>query len=258
MQYYKQEWKRFCATNKKMLSLLFFLTFLSLICFGLWWWLGGIPRTNDWAVFVLKQKDYFLWSFLIMLFVLIQVVLAAILNRTVYFYCLSLCFMALFMISLISNIKHDNEKFYLNPEYSDYLSEMKDKGDYAALDRFFKDFSIESNLTLSETVTDYIKAQAQIESGKPAPYLERTVSALRQGDETLNGYDAETLYVLERAYDGQVLSRPARSFEQRHRLLKWLWLPSLLSGLLALIVIWRKMKERRLWKQSHVLLRQPH
>lgn len=216
---------------------------------GLWLWLGSRPAINDFQMliaadysFLFSETNYYKIKFLFILTGLFSIFLfQSGLPRTGYLF-IGIIVVAFFVIMSYKNL-HDKYHSPIDSEHKNYntLLNIIETGNYQGLDKLLK----QEHINLTPSATDYIKAQMQTNKGQHAPYLERTVKRLRQGDATLNSYNPETLYALEQAYDGQIVSEPAKKFEKLYLWTKWLWIPLPFAVALSFLfgcLLWREKK----------------
>lgn len=143
------------------------------------------------------------------------------------------------------------EKAPLHMSYQTYreVRQCASEGNDEAFERLLAD----NNVTLSTTQRNFIGAQFEAAGQRPGIYLQKTVTALRGGDAEVNAYPAATLYALEQAYDGRIVSAPARLYRHNYRWRFPLSVPVILltAGLILFGVM--TLKERRLTHKARRL-----
>lgn len=225
-----QEFMRFQSRNRH-LQKIYLSVLTALLCCGLYLYRQSIPAAYDLVGLVNSQVGILLF---LITAVIVGIIFGLLKKR---FEILSVLF-GIFILLIFSTKNQNNLSIikYGEKEHQQIMN-IINHGEVKEVDAFIR----RNRLTLPETAVGYLKAQVEVNTDRKGNHLEATVKRLRQGDQTLNGYDAETLYVLERTYDGQVLSRPGQSFQKhRMRILQWLFLPAaVIVGCLALLVTLR-------------------
>lgn len=207
----------------------------------LWMWYTGLPPRDFMNLFVNTDMRNFIVNKAIFLGIALlfpgglMLILKQFRKHSVMYFLMSL---VLFGYSSFIEHKYQNSPLKMsNREFYATLDFFKE-GNFPELEKLMA----RKEVNADRVMKDYWAAQVQVRSGKPGPYLERTVSALRQGDPVLNSQNFIDLAKLEEAYDGQVLSPRAKAYRQ------WRWLEHLLLLPLALFVVktllWLVLKHR--------------
>lgn len=218
------------------------------VCCWLWWQFGKNPTAEHFDFLMSSYKDSTNYRHLLILSSVAM--LFGTITRSYKFFLFFLFFALLSISKLTSpNIKLEKVIAYSSKNSSELKQAIR-SNDVKALDELLDKHGLKIGIP---TVTlDYLKAQMQVNNGLKGPYLERTVTALRQGDQTLSGYDAETLYVLEKAYDGQIVSEPAKSFYRRYIVFQWFLLPAIPMAVYWIIMFLLQHRQRSLTQKIQV------
>lgn len=225
---FENEINRFKNRNRKLEVLIVLFLLGSVASLGLWLVLGGNLADEDFSLFFSSQW-HILFSMLIPLPMMFFICNAIEKRSLVHMAAATACLTA-FLFVIKGENRYKQPQIKLEHHVYQKLEKAVESADYAAIERIL----VQEKASVSPKQKLYVMAQLQIRSGKPAAYLQKAVVSLRSGDTEWFKFNPRVLARLETAYDGKVLSAPAREHHTRRLWLPWCWLP------LACTFLWVK------------------